>query len=93
MDKKIFPFQMVNPSIELLHAKHSRSGRIIYWTVLLILIAVFVSLPFIQVDVNTRSRGMVRSGFENNTVLVAANGQVQKVLSKTTKQYIREIRS
>ncbi len=79
MDKKIFPFQMVNPSVELLHAKHSRSGHIIYWTVLVVLITAFASLPFIQVDVNTRSRGMVRSGFENNAVLVAANGEVQQI--------------
>lgn len=82
MDKKIFPFQMVNPSIEHLHAKHSRSGQIIYWTILVVLIGTFACLPFVEVEVNTKSRGMVRSSTENNAILMPANGQIEQIFIK-----------
>lgn len=70
---------MVNPSVEMLHAKHSRSGQAIYLTVVVAVLLAFASLPFIEVDVNTRSRGMVRSDLENNALLIPASGQVQQV--------------
>ncbi len=79
MDKKIFPFEMANPSVEALHAQHSRTGRIIYLTILIALVALAVSLPYIQVQVTSKSRGMVRSGLDNNKLLLAASGQVQGV--------------
>jgi HlyD family secretion protein len=82
MDKKIFPFQMVNPSVEALHARHSKRSTVIYWTILLTLLGFFFSMPFIEVEVNTRSRGMIRSDLANNQLVAAASGQVRAVYIK-----------
>lgn len=79
MDKKIFPFQMVNPSVEALHARHSKSSTIIYWTILLALMGFFFSMPFVEVEINTRSRGMIRSDLANNQLVAAASGQIEAV--------------
>lgn len=79
MDKKIFPFQMVNPSVEALNARHSKRSTVIYWAILLMLIGAFISMPFISVEVNTRSRGMIRSDLSNNQLVAAVSGQLQAV--------------
>lgn len=79
MDKKIFPFQMVNPSVEALHARHSKRSTVIYWTILLALLGFFISMPFVEVEVNTRSRGMIRSDLANNQLTTPVSGQVQAV--------------
>lgn len=79
MDKKIFPFQMVSPSVEALNARHSKRSTIIYWTILLMLIGFFVSMPFVEIEVNTRSRGMIRSDLANNQLVAAVSGRVEEV--------------
>ncbi|MEM1327482.1 MAG: HlyD family efflux transporter periplasmic adaptor subunit [Bacteroidota bacterium] len=79
MKKDIFPFELVNNSVEALHVKHHTNSRILYLTVLLALIGGLAVLPFVQVQVSTQSRGIIRSESNNNAINVGIYGQVEAI--------------
>ncbi|CAH0999751.1 hypothetical protein LEM8419_01051 [Neolewinella maritima] len=75
MDPKLFPFPLVN-GVEGLHARHRRSGRLIYLTVVFGLLLGATALPFIDVEVNSQSRGILRPTMKLTPVTTPVSGQV-----------------
>ncbi|NJB84722.1 HlyD family secretion protein [Lewinella marina] len=71
----LIPFPEIQ-GVEGLCARHGRSGRWIYLTVVAALLLAAAALPLIHVDVNARSRGMLRPGNSLSPVTAAVSGQV-----------------
>lgn len=60
MDHHLFPEEIIENSQEHNFSTHSVRSRIIYSTIVLSLIGMIATLPFIYTDVGVRSQGMVR---------------------------------
>ncbi|MEM7575070.1 MAG: HlyD family efflux transporter periplasmic adaptor subunit [Bacteroidota bacterium] len=73
---KIFPFPLVAHNVEGLYARHSRKSRAIYLTIVLGLIGFGLALPFINVQVSTRSQGILRPIADPALLTTAVSGQV-----------------
>ena len=74
--RALLPFPLVSGNIEGLHARHRRSTRIIYLTVLFALLAGAVALPFIHVDVSSSARGVLRPERQRTPVTTPLAGRV-----------------
>lgn len=79
MENKIFPLKMIEHNVEGLFARHHTGSQILYLTVILGLIATFIALPYIHVDITKQSRGIIRAEQDNNQVAGAIYGQVTEV--------------
>ena len=86
MEKKVFPYKMINHNVESLHAKHHTTTQVIYLTILLGLLAALVALPYINVDITAQSRGLIRSAQDNNAVSAVVAGQVTEVFIKENQK-------
>ena len=76
---RLFPFPLVEGNVEGLHARHSRGSRLIYLTVVLGLLAAAACLPFISVEVNSQSRGVLRPSLKLVPVASPVSGKVTAV--------------
>ena len=72
---QLFPFPLVE-GVEGLHARHRRTGRTIYGTVVLGLLALAACLPLIEVEVNSQSRGILRPVTQLTPVSSPVSGRV-----------------
>ena len=55
--EQLFPIEIQQSSIQSLWVKRGKRTQIIYLVIILVVIAVFVSLPFVYVDVSAQSHG------------------------------------
>jgi len=72
----LFPFPLVEGNIEGLQARHRRSSRWIYMTVVIALLLAAASLPLINVEVSSRGRGILRPALKHAPVTTAVSGRV-----------------
>lgn len=73
---QFFPPEIIKNSSENYFSEKETSGRIIYISVILLLILSTAMLPFLNVQVTTQSEGVLRSGYEENPVVPVVTGQV-----------------
>jgi len=73
---QLFPPEIIENTVECYHARISTRSKAIYGLVLLMILLIFVSLPFVYVDISSQSRGVIRSPFENTTIQSALYGEV-----------------
>lgn len=78
-NKKIFPSEIMQYSVELHYQQRHTRSKIIYLTVLIFFIVAFISLFFIRVNVSVNSSGMLTAATERNIVRTPVNGQIEKV--------------
>ena len=62
----------------------------IYISVLLLVVAAFASLPFIQVPITASARGAIRSADENTSLVSVVAGRVVKNNLKRNNQFIKQ---
>ena len=77
--KCIFPTEIQENSVYTLWAKRYTKTKIIYIMTIIVLIVVFLSLPFIYVDVSIQSRGIVRSINENNSIQSVVYAEIDRI--------------
>jgi HlyD family secretion protein len=77
--QKILPTGFTEISVEHILHKYSRTPKIIYLSVLLLLVAGFVSLFFISVDVSVKAQGMLKTPGERIYPKASGTGYVQYV--------------
>lgn len=82
MTTRIFPPEIVENSVEQHMANHSTRSQIIYVSVLAMVLATLISLPFIYVDVSVQSSGIVRPVIEKTVIKTPYSSWVQQVLVK-----------
>lgn len=75
-NRQFFPPEIAKSSSENYFSENHSTGRVIYITVILSLVATISLLPFVNVQVTTQSEGVVRSGYEDNPVVPVISGQV-----------------
>lgn len=77
--KNIFPIEVHENSIQNLWIRRYTKTKIIYLVIILSIIAVLASLPFIYVEVSIQSRGVIRSVNENNTIQSAVYAEIERI--------------
>ena len=76
MPKQIFPKEVLNNTTEVHFAKHSKRSQSIYIIVLAFVIISFILLPFIHMEVNSSSRGVIRPVTDNQSLYLLSSGKV-----------------
>ena len=77
--KNIFPKEIITQSVELHRYNHLKKSRIVYLILIIGLIITSFLLPFIDIDLYTASRGMIRPKKQRNLINSPINGKVEKV--------------
>lgn len=72
----IFPDSVINHSVELYTSRISAKSRAIYWIIIISIIALFVILPFIHVDISVQARGLFQSSIEKQVINSPGQGRV-----------------
>jgi membrane fusion protein, peptide pheromone/bacteriocin exporter len=73
---QLFPPEIIENTVECYHARISTKSKAIYGLLLTMILLVFISLPLVQVDISSQSRGVIRSPYENTTVQSALYGEI-----------------
>lgn len=73
---QLFPPEIIENTVECYHAQISTRSKAIYSLILIMLLLAFASLPLVQVDISSQSRGVIRSPYENTTIQSALYGEV-----------------
>ena len=76
---KLFPPEIISQSTESLFVERHTRSRVLYLSVLGLLILIFSSLPFIYITITKQSRGIIRSAKENNSISSAYSGRIEKI--------------
>ncbi len=75
----IFPPEIVHNTVESHFTRMSSTSKIIYITMLAILIVTLVALPFIYVDITTQASGIIRTPNENTELQSVVYGEVKDI--------------
>ncbi|TAH22152.1 MAG: HlyD family efflux transporter periplasmic adaptor subunit [Cytophagales bacterium] len=89
MQTQLFPTEIIENSVESHHYQVSMRSQWIYTFLLLALLAAFVSLFFIHIDVSVRASGILRPITEKTELKAAVNGKIKEIYIKenqTVKQ-------
>ncbi len=77
--KNIFPKEFITQSVELHRYNHLKKSQTVYLILIIGLIITTFLLPFIDIDLYTASRGMIRPKKQRNLINSPINGKVEKV--------------
>lgn len=77
--KEIFPIEIVEYTNENYWVKRRTTTKIIYISVICLLLFVIILLPIIYVDISSQSRGNIRSVYENNTLQPIVSAEIKKI--------------
>ena len=72
---RMFP-HVLTGGVETLHARHGRTAPVLYRAVVVALLLAAACLPLLTVDVNTRSRGLLRPTRKLSPVTAPVGGRV-----------------
>lgn len=75
-EKNIFPEEILKSTIENHIVKHNKRTSVFFWVTCVALLIVFISLPFITIDIFTTSRGTIVSQEKKVTIYVPSNGKI-----------------
>lgn len=79
MKNNLFPPEIIRQTTESLFVERHTHSRVLYTSVLGIVVLIFSSLPFINISVTTQSRGIIRSEKENNSISSAYHGRIELI--------------
>ena len=71
------PFEIEN-TVSVLNARYSKNNYLIYKLLLAVVVVVGISLPIIEVDITSQSRGIVRPLNNNIHVTPIVSGRIKK---------------
>ena len=79
MQNQIFPTDTIENTTEVYLPKVSVRSQLIYSILLLAIIACFVALPFVFVDVSVKSAGLIRTEAEKTEIKSLVSGRITEV--------------
>jgi len=82
MQKEIFPKEIIESTIEVHQFKHKSSSKILYNILLLTIIGVAISLPYIKLDIYASARGILRPEKELNSIISLYSGKIDSIYIK-----------
>lgn len=77
--KNILPIEIVENTIEIHRFKHTVKSKIIYGILLLSIIGIGVSLPYISLDIYSSAQGILKSEKERNLISSLYSGKIQQI--------------
>lgn len=77
--KDIFPIEIVEYTNENYWVKRNIKSKIIYITIISLIIICILILPLIKIELSSQSRGNIRSINENNTLQSAISAEVERL--------------
>ncbi len=83
--KQIFPKEIIENTVEVHRFKHSVKSKIIYGIVLLSVIGIGASLPFIFLDIYSSAQGILKSEKERNLISSLYSGKITCIFIKENK--------
>ena len=84
--KNIFPAETIEFSTEYHHTQNTVKSQIIYSSVVLSIIAVIISLPFIFIDVTIQADGLIRPVNEKTEIKPMQSGIVENIYFKENQK-------
>ena len=78
-NKKIFPSQILDFTIDNLHQRHSVKSQTIYICLVVLIVSIILSLPWIKVDIIVKSRGIIRPVAEVTVINSPVDGVIQDI--------------
>ena len=79
---QFLPPEYARDSIESYLAKYTASSRILYWVVLLAVVAIMCTLPCIYVDISIQEQGVIRPLVEKTEIKASITERVDSVYVK-----------
>ena len=79
---QFIPSEIVKESIDNYITKNTTASQIIYWVLLLTVVAVIISLPFIYVDISIQEQGIIRPLVEKTEIKASITEFVDSVYVK-----------
>jgi len=79
---QFIPLEVIKESIDSYIIQHITASQKIYWIVLLMVVAVMVSLPFIYVDISVHEQGIIRPLVEKTEIRASITEFVDSVYVK-----------
>jgi HlyD family secretion protein len=76
-NKKIFPDSVINQSYEQIVAEYDKRTKILYCVILFAIVAIFVSLFYIYVDVGITAVGIIKPRGERNIITAPISGKIK----------------
>lgn|SRR5690606_29481053 len=77
MESRLFPASIINNTVETYDSRITVRSNIVYLVLLGILMAFFVALPLIHVDVAVQSRGTFQSALQRNSIMTSVGGRLE----------------
>jgi len=87
--KQIFPKEIIDNTVEVHRFKHSLKSKIIYGIVLLSIIGIGASLPFVFLDIYSSAKGILKSEEERNLISSFYSGKITSTFIKENK-YVQQ---
>lgn len=78
-DRQIFPHEIVSFSAEHHFAQYHTRSRTVYLLILFLLVAAFVTICIVKVEVSVHSSGILRAGNERSVIRVPVEGRIDSL--------------
>lgn len=79
MQKQLYPSETIDYALETYLPKVNVKSQLIYTSILVFVIGVFVALPFIYVDISVASPGLIRTLSEKTELKSLVTGRITKM--------------
>lgn len=73
---EIYPKEILNFTFEVVHKKHKVKSSILYKTIMFLVVATIVSLPFIIIDLNVQSAGIIETHLSQYLIKPQTSGVI-----------------
>ncbi len=70
---------MIENSTQQHFVDHHTKSKIIYIILIVVIPIAFSILPFINIEITTQNRGIIRSAYENNRLQLVVNGEIEAI--------------
>ena len=84
--KQIFPKEILESTLEAHQFKHGTKSKVIYTIIIIAILVLLISLPFIKVDVYTSAHGIIKPDKERLSVASLNSGKIVSVNLRNNKR-------
>src|SRR5690606_22245558 len=83
--KTLFPASIIQHTTEYYQSKISVRSKAIYLALIFLLVSIFISLPFIKVDVAVQANGTFQTSLSRNEVTSLVGGRIATIHIRENK--------
>ena len=87
--ENIFPKEIIDNTVEVHRFKHRTKTKIIYTILIISVLCICISLPFLFMDIYSSAQGILKSDKERNQITSLHSGKVKTIFIKENK-YVQQ---